>query len=184
MSLITPTLQTGRLLLRPFTTADTDSVYAIASNPRVMRYWDAPAWTERAQAENFIARCSKMAQDGAGVRLAVTSAPGDELYGWCTLFKWDPAFRSAELGYCYAEVTWGKGIATDAARAVLTWAYNTLDLNRVHGQVDTRNTGSERVLGKLGFKREGTLREDCIVNGEVSDSSVFGLLRREWEART
>jgi len=63
----------------------------------------------------------------------------------------------------------------------LQWAFATLDLNRVQSGADTRNTASERVLEKLGFVREGTLREDCIVNGEVSDSSVYGLLRREWK---
>lgn len=48
---------------------------------------------------------------------------------------------------------------------------------------DTRNTASSRVLEKLRFAREGTLREDCIVDGEVSDTWVYGLLRREWEAQ-
>ena len=57
---------------------------------------------------------------------------------------------------------------------------DTLDLNRVQAVTDTRNVASARVLQKLGFVREGTLREDCVVNGEVSDSWVYGLIRREW----
>ena len=61
------------------------------------------------------------------------------------------------------------------------WAFNTLDLNRVQSEADTRNAASGRVLEKLGFLREGTLRENCIVDGEASDSWVYGLLRREWE---
>ncbi|MGW3602728.1 GNAT family N-acetyltransferase [Micromonospora sp. NPDC005161] len=59
----------------------------------------------------------------------------------------------------------------------------TLDLNRVQAETDTRNVASARVLEKLGFVREGTLREDCVVNGEVSDSWVYGLIRREWPTR-
>jgi L-amino acid N-acyltransferase YncA len=59
-------------------------------------------------------------------------------------------------------------------------AFDTLDLNRVQAEADTRNGASARVLEKVGFVREGTLREDCVVNGEVSDSWVFGLIRREW----
>jgi len=50
----------------------------------------------------------------------------------------------------------------------------------VQAEADTRNAASARVLEKLGFVLEGTLREDCVVNGEVSDSWVYGLLRREW----
>jgi RimJ/RimL family protein N-acetyltransferase len=60
-------------------------------------------------------------------------------------------------------------------------AFDTLDLNRVQSETDTRNTASNRVLEKLGFLREGRLREDCIVDGEVSDSFVYGLLRRDWK---
>jgi len=85
------------------------------------------------------------------------------------------------MGYCLDESAWGQGFATEAADALLQWAFDTLDLNRVQSEADTRNTASVRVLEKLGFVREGMLREDCIVNGEVSDSWVYGLLRREWK---
>jgi RimJ/RimL family protein N-acetyltransferase len=85
------------------------------------------------------------------------------------------------MGYCLGAAAWGHGYATEAARALLQWAFDTLDLNRVQAETDTRNTASARVLEKLWFVREGTLREDCVVNGDVSDSWVYGLLRREWE---
>jgi Acetyltransferase (GNAT) domain/Tetratricopeptide repeat len=78
------------------------------------------------------------------------------------------------------DAAWGYGYATEAARVLLQWAFGTLDLNRVQAETDTRNVASARVLEKLGFVREGTLREDCVVNGEVSDSWVYGLIRREW----
>ncbi|MFD4398877.1 GNAT family N-acetyltransferase [Kitasatospora sp. NPDC058478] len=84
------------------------------------------------------------------------------------------------MGYCLDEAMWGHGFATETATAVLQWAFDALDLNRVQAETDTRNVASARVLEKVGFVREGTLREDCVVNGEVSDSWVFGLIRREW----
>jgi RimJ/RimL family protein N-acetyltransferase len=74
------------------------------------------------------------------------------------------------MGYCFDDRVWGHGYATEAARSLLQWAFNTLDVNPVQAETDTRNTASARVLEKLGFVREGKLREDCIVNGEVSDS--------------
>lgn len=182
-SLITPTLHTARLLLRPFTEADTDAVFALGSNSRVLRYWDAPPWNERAQAERFIKNCQKMAEEGTGVRLAIERSADGMFIGWCAFQKWEPEYRSAMIGYCYAEAAWGQGFATEAAGAVLQWAFDTLDLNRVESGADTRNRASERVLEKLGFVREGVRRESCIVNGEVSDDSVYGLLRREWQPR-
>ena len=62
ISLTTPTLHTARLRLRPFTEGDTDAIYALMSNVNVLRYWDAPPWSERTRAERFIARCIEMAQ--------------------------------------------------------------------------------------------------------------------------
>ena len=104
--------------------------------------------------------------------------------GWCGLSRWNPDYRSASLGYCLDDAAWGQGYATEAAGALLEWAFETLDLNRVQSETDTRNTASARVLEKLGFLREGTLREDCVVSGEVSDSWVYGLLRRQWRPGT
>ena len=180
MSLPTPTLQTARLRLRPFADADADALFALHSDASVLRYWDSPPWVEPARAERFLATCRQMADEGTGARLALDRAADGAFVGWITLSDWNPDFRSASLGYCLTEAAWGHGYATEAARAVLQWAFDTLDLNRVQAETDTRNVASARVLEKVGFMREGTLREDCIVNGDVSDSWVFGLLRREW----
>ena len=180
MSLPTPTLHSARLLLRPFDDGDADALFALHSNAHVLRYWDAPPWTDRARAGRFIAACRQMADDGSGARLAMERASDGAFVGWCSLSRWNPDYRSASLGYCLDAAAWGHGYATEAARALLDWAFDTLDLNRVQAETDTRNLASARVLEKLGFVHEGTLREDCVVNGEVSDSWVYGLIRREW----
>lgn len=181
MSLLTPTLPTARLRLRPFDDADANDLFALHSSAHVLRYWDSPPWRERGRAERFITACRRMAADGTGVRLAVDRASDGAFLGWCCLDRWNPDYRSAALGYCFAEAAWGHGYATEAARGLLRWAFDALDLNRVQAETDTRNLASARVLEKLGFVREGTLREDCVVNGDVSDSWVYGLIRREWQ---
>lgn len=183
MSLPTPTLRTARLLLRPFTERDADAIFALQSNPNVLRYWDAPPWKERVRAERFIEACRQMEQERTGVRLAVERAADAVFIGWCCLVRWNQEHRSAAIGYCFDDSVWGQGFATEAAGALLQWGFDTLDLNRVQAETDTRNTSSGRVLEKLGFVREGTLREDCIVDGEVSDSWVYGLLERDWKPR-
>jgi RimJ/RimL family protein N-acetyltransferase len=181
MKLPSPTLHTDRLRLRPFDDGDADALFALHSNASVLRYWDSPPWTEPARAERFLASSRQMAVDGTGARLAVDRVSDGAFIGWCMVCEWNPDFRSASMGYCYTEASWGNGYGTEAAAAVLKWAFDTLDLNRVQAEADTRNHGSVRVLEKLGFVREGMLREDCVVNGDVSDSFVYGLLRREWK---
>ncbi len=180
MTLPTPTLQTERLRLRPFTDADADDLFALQSDAYVLRYWDSPPWTDRTLVARFMAGCQQMAEDGSGARVAIERTADHAFIGWCTFNGWNLDFRSASLGYCLNQVAWGHGYATEAARALLQWAFDTLDLNRVQSETDTRNVASARVLEKLGFELEGTLREDCIVNGDVSDSWVYGLLRRDW----
>jgi len=180
MSLPTPTLQTTRLRMRPFTSADADALFALHSSAYVLRYWDAPPWSERARAERFIAACERLAEEGTGARLAMDRVSDKAFIGWCGLTRLNPDYRSASMGYCLDDAAWGHGYATEAGRALLQWAFDTLDLNRVQAETDTRNAASARVLEKLGFVREGTLREDCVVNGEVSDSWVYGLIRRQW----
>jgi [ribosomal protein S5]-alanine N-acetyltransferase len=179
MSLTTPALATARLQLRPFADTDADGLFALHGDEHVLRYWDSPPWREPARAERFIASCRQMAEEGTGVRLAVDRLADGAFIGWCSLSRWNSDYRSASLGYCFAEAAWGKGYATEAASALLGWAFDTLDLNRVQAEADTRNAASGRVLEKLGFVHEGTLREDCVVDGDVSDSWVYGLLRRE-----
>ncbi|MFI6138898.1 GNAT family N-acetyltransferase [Streptomyces griseus] len=180
MTLPTPELHTPRLRLRAFTDADAAPLYALQSDPHVLRYWDSPPWTDPARSQRFLATCRRIEEEGSGARVAVERASDGSFIGWCGLTSWNPDFRSASLGYVFEADVWGHGYATESAHAVLRWAFDTLDLNRVQAETDTRNTASARVLEKLGFVREGTLREDCVVNGDVSDSWVFGLLRREW----
>ena len=183
MSLPPPTLETTRLRLRPVRDTDAEMLFSLHGNATVLRYWDAPPWTDRDRARKFILACHEMAERGTGARLAVKRISDGDFLGWCGLSSWNPEYRSASLGYCFSESSWGHGYATESARSMLTWAFDTLDLNRVHSETDTRNVASARVLEKLGFVREGMKREDCVVNGEVSDSWVYGLLRREWDPR-
>lgn len=180
MALATPTLLTPRLRLRPVADADAEALRALHTDAEVLRYWDAPGWREPERASRFIAASREMAADGSGVRLVLEGRNDGGFRGWCALARVDTVHRSAALGLCLPRDAWGHGLATEAAHALLGWAFATLDLNRVQAETDTRNLAAARVLSKLGFRREGTLREDCVVDGEVSDSWVFGLLRREW----
>ena len=181
MTLATPTLTTDRLRLRPVESRDADDLFALHTDREVLRYWDSPPWPHRGRAERFVERSRELAETAAGVRLAVEGDDG--FLGWCSLSRWNPTYRSAALGLCFAQRAWGHGVATEASGALLRWGFETLDLNRVQAETDTRNAACARVLVKLGFHREGTLREDCVVEGEVSDSWVHGLLRRDWERR-
>ena len=114
MSLPTPTLHTARLRMRPFNDTDANALFALNSSAYVLRYWDAPPWSERVRAEKFITTCRQMAEDGTGARLAVASVSDEAFIGWCSLTRWNPNYRSASMGYCLDDAAWGHGYATEA----------------------------------------------------------------------
>jgi ribosomal-protein-alanine N-acetyltransferase len=99
--------------------------------------------------------------------------------GTCTLASISRAHQRAELGYAIVRSHWRQGYASEVATAMVRFAFNTLDLHRLEADVDPRNIPSTHVLERLGFRKEGYLRERYHMNGEIQDAVLFGLLRHE-----
>lgn len=177
-------LQTQRLLLRPFTRDDADALFPIFSNAEVARYLSRPPWTDREQARERIEQDIEGMARREHLRLAIESRTSGALLGECCLFQFHPTSRRAELGYTLARDAWGRGYMGEALASVVGYAFHELDLNRLEADIDPRNTASERSLLRLGFVKEGHLRERWIVAGEVSDTGLYGLLRSDWVRRT
>jgi len=172
-------LHTDRLLLRPLRETDAEALFAIFSDARVMRYWSTPAWTSHEPAREMIA--SDLAQTTTDhLHLGVELTASGLLLGTCSLFGINHTCRRAEVGYGLGSFAWGQGYMHEALVALLDFGFGELDLNRIEADIDPRNSASARTLERLGFTKEGYLRERWIVGGEVSDTALYGLLRREW----
>ena len=100
--------------------------------------------------------------------------------GTCTIWRVDRTHRRAEIGFALGRRHWGKGFAAEAVGALITFAFEQLNLHRLEADVDPRNDRSLRLLERQGFKREGYLRERYHVDGEIQDAIVLGLLRSDW----
>ncbi len=107
----------------------------------------------------------------------------NKVIGTCTLLHYDLQNSRAEISYTLAHDYWGHGFMTEALTVLLAYAFTTIRLHRIEADVDPRNTASLRVLEKLGFQREGLLRERWLVGSETQDSVLLGLLHHEWVAR-
>jgi len=178
-----PTLHTPRLQLRALRADDAPALLAIFADPRVMRYWSTGPWIGVEQAHEFIERSAAALRTGDALRLGIERIGQARLIGQCTLFGLANASRRAEVGYALAASAWGQGYMHEALTALLDHGFDALDLHRVEADIDPRNAASARSLERLGFVREGLLRERWIVDGTVSDSVFYGLLSREWRAR-
>ena len=175
-------LRTARLELRPLREADVASLFEIHSDPKVMRYWDAPIWKSDERGRAMVARDLALTTKDH-LRLGIELAAGTKLLGTCALWRINAPSRRAELGYALGSKSWGQGYMHEALSALLDYAFTELDLNRVEADTDPRNERSTRLLERLKFSREGLFRERCIVDGEISDSAMYGLLRREWHQK-
>ncbi|HTI47322.1 MAG TPA: GNAT family protein [Casimicrobiaceae bacterium] len=174
-------LRTARLELRPLREADVPRLFEIHSDPNAMRYWDAPLWHSDERGRAMVARDRALATREY-LRLGIELAGLGELIGTCALWRIDTQSRRAEIGYMLGPRWWGEGYMHEALCALLDYGFTELDLNRVEADTDPRNERSTRLLERLSFSREGLFRERCIVDGEVSDAAMYGLLRREWRS--
>ncbi|HSI48687.1 MAG TPA: GNAT family N-acetyltransferase [Ideonella sp.] len=176
-------LDTPRLLLRPLQSTDAPALFALFSDPEVMRYWSSGPWTERAQADAMIASDQRQLAEGKAIRLGLIRRSDGAVIGTCSLFNLVQDSRRAEIGYALAPHAWHQGHVQEAVGALIDWAFGpALNLNRLEADIDPRNIASGRSLLRLGFQCEGLLRERWFVASEVSDTAMYGLLQREWPA--
>ena len=175
-----PVLETSRLRLRPYRMDDAEAMFALYSDPRVMRYWSFPAWTERAQASTYLTMALAAMDSGEIFPWAIADRGSDRLIGALTLFSLHTAQRRAEIGYSLSPDYQGRGLATEALRQGLGFAFDELGLVRIEADIDPRNTSSWRLLERIGFVREGLLRKRWRVNGEICDTAFYGLLEEEF----
>lgn len=175
-------LATERLTIRRLSEADIPAIFGIFSHPEVMRYWSSPPYSNLAQAEEMVENTLMDYEDGRSLQMGIERSADCILIGTCTLHHFHEQCRRAELGYALGRPHWGRGYMNEALHAFVGHAFENMGLNRLEADIDPRNSASAKTLEGLGFQREGLLRERWIVEGEVSDSALYGLLRSEWMA--
>ena len=167
-------MRTERLVLREPTPADAAAVLVFRGDPLVQRFNDETL-RDVAAATAFIEFLRADSAADARRHWAITAR--DEVIGLIGLHTWDHHHQRAELGYDLAASSWGQGLASEAALAVIEYGFTMMKLHRIQAYTIAGNHRSVRLLERLGFQREGTLRgyslEDDLA---FHDSAVYGLL--------
>jgi RimJ/RimL family protein N-acetyltransferase len=177
-----PTLPAGRVRLRWLEPLDAGALLEIFGDPAVMRYWSSPPLPDRRAAEDLLAEIHACFERRELFQWGVALAENDRVIGTCTLAWLHAESRRAELGFALGRAHWGHGYMSEALLALLDFAFGPLGLRRLEADIDPRNESSLRLVERLGFMREGLLRERWLTAGEVQDSVFFGLLSRDWPA--
>ncbi|MFT4217739.1 MAG: GNAT family N-acetyltransferase [Micropruina sp.] len=169
-------------MLRELDSADAGDLFVFRSDDDAQRYNDAPL-REPAEAMALIERVRAEFAAGEGVYWALAVPDDPRAIGLFGLGGWDRYHRRAEIGYNVHRDHWGQGLATEAVRGILEFAFTTMNLNRIEALIIADNHPSVRLVERVGFVREGT-RRACSweEDGVFHDSAIYGLLQREYQA--
>lgn len=177
-------ITTQRLCLREFVWGDWRAVLDYQRDPRYLRYYP---WSDRteAEAQAFVGMFQEWQREQPRRRfqLAITQVGDDRPIGNCGIRRKPDNDWEADIGYELAPHFWGRGYATEAARAMVNFGFQELGLHRISSWCIADNTASARVLERLGFRQEGRLRQNEYCKGRWWDTLLYALLLNEWQNR-
>ncbi len=178
-----PQTATERLIVREFTAQDLPNLLRFVDDPTQLSYMMFSLAT-RAEAERFLelALGTQLEENRVEWHLAVEAkADGGSRFVGCVDIMGEPDNpHEAELGYFFLREAWGNGYAVEASRVAIDFAFRELGLHRVWGKCHADNTGSARVMEKLGMGLEGIMREHYWMRDHWRSSRLYAVLDREW----
>lgn len=179
-----PQLLTDRLMLRQINTADRDAIFATFRQAAVVRYYDVVQPKTIADADGLIHVFNRRYENRLSIRWGIALRKRPEwLIGTAGYNLFDQNGRFAEIGYELHPDHWGQGIATEAMSEIVHFGFERIGLYRIEANVFAPNHASARVLTKLGFQHEGTLRQREFWQGERLDLAWYGILKEEFETQ-
>ena len=178
----TQSLQTARLVLRPFMAEDAEDMYHNwASDPEVTKYLTWPSHSSlevsRRILEDWVEANAQIDRYHWMIVLKELGQP----IGSITVVEHRDDIGEAEVGYCIGKQWWHKGLVTEAMRAVMGYLFEQVGMNRVEARHDPNNPHSGGVMKKCGMHYEGTLRSADRNNQGICDTAVYGMLKEEWK---
>jgi [ribosomal protein S5]-alanine N-acetyltransferase len=172
-------LLTERLYIRPWEKKDIDVMVEMLHDKSVYRFTRVPYPYNRKEAYKFLRRIKEEKSKSFGV----FKKKDNILVGSCTLKEIDKTIKKAEVGYIIHRKHRNKGYATEIAKRLLDYGFKTLKLNRIEINHAKDNIGSEKVIKKLGAKKEGILRRGLFAGGKLHDQIINSILRKEYKEK-
>ncbi|HQV78429.1 MAG TPA: GNAT family N-acetyltransferase [Chitinophagales bacterium] len=171
-----PTLKTENLLLRQFQQSDIENVFLGLSHPDIIKYYGVSYDTIEATQEQmtFFAELEK---NETGIWWAICSLDNTIFYGAGGLNNLSKEHHKAEIGFWLLPSFWGKGLMQEAMPIICDYGFQQLNLNRIEGFVESKNSNCKKAMAKLQFQYEGTMHECEIKNGDYISLDIYAMLK-------
>lgn len=177
----TLTLHTERLILRPLTLQDAEAMFSgWTTDPDVIRYLSWKPHVSIDETKRILSYWMSNYPDTKFYLWGIQLREG-RLIGTISFHSISEAFERAEVGYALAKNVWGKGYATEALKALLTLAFETIRFHRIEAHHAVLNPASGKVMEKCGMQREGLLREYYRANAGFQDAYLYSILKKDWD---
>jgi len=175
-------IETDRLILRTFEHSDLDAVMSYYNEPDVQRYldWKARDKGECRQALDIMHTQVSLQRPGDMLSLAIIRKEDNALIGQVSLRWSDATAGQGELRFVLNSSFRGQGYATEAVKAMLDLSFDHFHIHRIFARLDARNTGSVKLMRRIGMRLEAHYREHALFQGEWDEELHFAILDREW----
>lgn len=174
-------LYSDNLILRPFELEDAHIVGLLAGDYEIAKTTqNIPHPYPKGAAETFIKRSHETTKEGTHHDFAIIRKHDNELVGAIALGI-TPRYKRAEMGYWTGKPYWGQGYMTEAARRLLKFGFEELDLNRIYAFAFTSNPASSKVMKKIGMTYEGTLVQHVLKWDQYHDLDAYGILSQTYQ---
>jgi ribosomal-protein-alanine N-acetyltransferase len=181
MPLVDPgSIDSQRLSVRLVTEGDLPALLEVNGDETATALLPYKTWRSLDDARAWYERMAGIQATGLALQFVVVAKDSGNAIGTCLLFRFDEGSARVELGYVLGRAHWGRGLMREALAALLDQAFAGMGVRRVEAEVDPRNVASAGLLRRLGFSREGLLRQRWVTKGEANDVEMYGLLRSDW----
>jgi RimJ/RimL family protein N-acetyltransferase len=172
----------NKIVLRPFDSRDILLFYKGENDPDIR---ETLFLAYPVNVDHIKGRIESQIKSRDTVVLSIAEKPGGATIGQTAFFRIDYISRSAIFYLALMDKTvWSKGYGTEATQLMIDYGFHTLNLNRIQLHVFSGNLTAIKIYEKIGFVKEGVLREAMYHHGKYCDFLVMGLLKREWQAHS
>ncbi|RCW76962.1 GNAT family N-acetyltransferase [Saliterribacillus persicus] len=180
-SLAFPILETERLILRKITPDDANSILSYLSDEEVMKYYGLEPFNTINDALDEISWYQSIHTNSTGIRWGITLKEKGIVIGSCGFHNINPQHFRTEIGFELSKEQWRKGIAVEAVEAILSYGFEYMNFQRIEALIEPPNIPSQKLVEKLGFIREGLLRNYEFTCGKFDDLYMYSLLKQDFD---